>query len=206
MASKFRYVEDVIRAKSIVASGILGDVILFENVFASRVEMTNRWNADPAISGGGVLIDNGTHSVDIVRYFLGPIAEVQAVEGKRMQTLAVEDTVQLFVRGRAGLGHDRPVVEPQQGARQLHRDLRLERHGARRLEGVEVPPGDQSRLGGVRHRLRQDRRHARPGRQLLSRVARRGTALITVEDALASVAVIEAAYRSLDSSQWVRVS
>jgi len=29
--------------------------------------------------------------------------------------------------------------------------------------------------------------------------------LITVEDALASVAVIEQAYRSLDSSRWVRV-
>ena len=35
MASKFRYVQDVIKAKSLVESGILGDIILFENTFVA---------------------------------------------------------------------------------------------------------------------------------------------------------------------------
>src|SRR3954470_23174660 len=58
MASKFRYVDEIIKAKAILEAGILGRVVLYENTFCGKAMMKDRWNASPQIAGGGVLIDN----------------------------------------------------------------------------------------------------------------------------------------------------
>lgn len=103
MASKFRFVDDIVKAKGIIDSGILGRVILFENVFCSRVDMRGRWNSRKAIAGGGVLFDNGTHSVDIARFLVGPIATVQAQHGIQVQDIEVEDTSRLYFQSTMGV-------------------------------------------------------------------------------------------------------
>jgi predicted dehydrogenase len=102
MASKFRYVDDVVRARNIVRSGVLGDIVFFENTFMSYVDMNRRWNAVPDISGGGVLIDNGTHSVDIMRYFIGALGSIHVVVGPDIQGLPVEETVHVTARASDG--------------------------------------------------------------------------------------------------------
>ncbi|ANM30202.1 hypothetical protein ABI59_12380 [Acidobacteria bacterium Mor1] len=103
MASKFRYVEDVVEAKALLESGALGTVVLYENGFCAPVQMAGRWNANPAVSGGGVLIDNGSHSVDIARYLLGPFVDVKADAALSIQGLPVEDTIRLRFRSAGGV-------------------------------------------------------------------------------------------------------
>jgi predicted dehydrogenase len=102
MATKFRFCADVVAAKELITSGALGEVRLAENAFTSRVDMSGRWNSDPAVAGGGVLVDNGTHSVDLIRFLLGEITEVLAVETCRPAGLRVEDTVRLHLRTDGG--------------------------------------------------------------------------------------------------------
>jgi predicted dehydrogenase len=203
MASKFRYVDDIVRAKRIVDSGILGEVVLFENAFTSRVRMIGRWNADPAVSGGGVLIDNGTHSVDIIRYFLGPIASVLAVDGKRVQALPVEDTAVLFIQSVSGV----------MGTIDLSWSLNKERSSYVDIHGTQ----GTIRVGWRESRYRQagndDWLVFGTGYNKLDALRRqvenfcgallgREQLLITAEDAIASVEVIEAAYASMRQSYW----
>jgi predicted dehydrogenase len=88
----------MVKAKSIIDAGLLGEIVLYENVFCSRTDMRNRWYSQRAFSGGGVLIDNGSHAVDIARYLLGPLEQVQVQEGKNVQRLEVEDSVQFYFR------------------------------------------------------------------------------------------------------------
>jgi predicted dehydrogenase len=207
MASKFRYVDDVVRAKSIVASGTLGEIILFENAFTSRVDMAPRWNSDPAVAGGGVLIDNGSHSLDLARYFLGPLSEVQAVEGKRVQGLRVEDTVRISVRSAGGV----------MGSIDLSWSINKELDSYINIYGSH---GTVS-VGWKESRYRQANSRdwivfgkgydkvAAFRNQLtnFARAIRGEEALrITGQDALASVEVLQAAYRSLSETHWTAVA
>jgi predicted dehydrogenase len=206
MASKFRYVEDVIRAKQIVDSGILGDIILFENAFASRVDMSKRWNSNPAVSGGGVLIDNGTHSVDLTRYFLGPLAEVQVVEGKRSQGLDVEDTVRVFVRSVEGvmgsidlswsLNKELDSYISIFGSRgTVHVGWKQSKYRQSTSPDWVVFGCGYKKIDAFRRQIENFVRAIR-GEEAL---------LIRPEDALASVEVIEAAYTSLRENYWKAV-
>lgn len=67
LATKFRHVPDIARAREVIASGEIGQVLTFEIVFSSVVDMTKRWNVQEGLAGGGVIIDNGCHAFDIVR-------------------------------------------------------------------------------------------------------------------------------------------
>jgi predicted dehydrogenase len=206
MASKFRYVDDVARAKSIVMSGILGEIVLFENAFTSRVDMSRRWNSDPSMSGGGVLIDNGTHSVDLMRYFLGPLAEVQVVEGKRVQGLSVEDTVRIFVHSTSGVVGN--IDLSWSIDKELDNYIKIYgSHGTVSVGWKESKYRQSSSQEWVVFGHGYDKVQAFRRQIVNFTRAIRGeeTLLITSEDALASVEVVEAAYAALRRNQWVPV-
>lgn len=205
MASKFRCVADVQKAKELLDSGAIGDVVHFENVFTSYVNMAGRWNSKPGISGGGVLIDNGTHSLDLARYFLGPIDELQVIEGKRTQGLAVEETVAIFFHSRSGvmgsidlswtIRKEVPYyiqIHGSEGTISLGwRESKWKRHDG---SWETFGPG-YDKVGAFAAQI-ENFAKAILGEEPL---------LITMEDGVASVRAIEAAYESLSRNPWVAI-
>lgn len=207
MASKFRYTEDVVKLKSLIASGVLGQVHLVENAFTARVDMTERWNANPDIAGGGVLIDNGTHSVDVLRYLIGPITEVKAIQCPTIQKIRVEDSVQLFVRSARNI----PATVDLSWSINKELDWFISvfgSHGTALVGWKESKYKQHSARDWVKFGNGYDKVQAfRDELGNFARACRDGEALlINPADALASVQTIEAAYRSLREPHWTTVN
>ena len=205
MASKFRCVADVQKAKAMLDEGLIGDVVLFENAFTSFVDMSGRWNSNPEISGGGVLIDNGTHSLDLARYFLGPIDDLQVIEGLRSQGLPVEETVAIHFKSRSG------VMGSIDLSWTINKELSnyITLHGSKgtialgwqeskwKLHGGQWEKfGDgYSKVGAFVNQIENFARAILGEEELL----------ITIEDGLASVRTVEAAYQALRNEPWVAI-
>ncbi|MEM7387951.1 MAG: Gfo/Idh/MocA family oxidoreductase, partial [Verrucomicrobiota bacterium] len=206
MASKFRCVSDVKKAKEILDSGTIGDLILFENAFTSFVDMSGRWNSNPVVSGGGVLIDNGTHSLDLARFFMGPLHEVQVIEGKRIQRLPVDETITIFVRNREGaMGRmdlswtinknlpDYITIHGTKGTLSLGWQKSSYRIGDD--DWVDFGSG-YDKIGAFQTQL-DNFALALQGEEEL---------IIKPEDGLASVIAVEVAYDSLMRNNWVQLA
>ena len=205
MSAKFRHVVDVLEAKAMLETSVLGDLVFASNTFASEVAMRDRWNAEPSRSGGGVLIDNGTHSVDLLRYLCGRVVWVQATRGVSLQSLPVEDSVRMTLGFESGLlanvDLSWSVSTHSPWYLSIHGSAATARLGWKRSVLQRTGEADDKAFG-----VGYDKVDAL-ARQLVN-FTRAATGseppLMKAADVLASVTVIEAAYASL-ADDGVRV-
>ena len=207
MATKFRFVNDLTIARDAITAGKIGTLYRISNVFASPVDMSGRWNIDPEISGGGVLIDNGTHSVDIMRYVLGPIESVRAVESTKPRLYpSVEDTGRIEVLSAGGVFGRIELSWAEQSSQPWFISILGSRGGIdigwkgsrRRFDGAS----DYTPFG-----TGYDKKAAFAGQVADFAAAVRGERPTTtsLDEAVASVDIIDAAYASMRAGRWIAV-
>jgi predicted dehydrogenase len=142
LAFNYRFIPAITRARQLVDGGFLGNVLTFRinYLHASYLDPERKisWRLQHASSGGGALVDLGSHAIDMIAYLLGDFrrvfARTQTFIGERpaaeagMETrrVDVDDHAQLIVELRqAGTG----TIEASRIAAGSANDLSFHIHG-----------------------------------------------------------------------------
>lgn len=88
---------DLLRVKKAVHAGVLGKPILAD----ARVKWyrpsdyyaNSRWRGTQALDGGGALINQAVHTVDLLLWLFGDVVSVQASSKAALHAIEVEDTL-----------------------------------------------------------------------------------------------------------------
>ena len=100
-----RYHNSIIEARALIDSKILGDVICARGVYgkAGSPNFEAEWRNDTSISGGGIMLDQGIHMLDLMYYFLGEFTEIQSsVDQLVWKDMPTEDSAFSILRTADG--------------------------------------------------------------------------------------------------------
>ena len=95
-----RYHPALRQAHAIFLSGALGEPMFVRGRYGhgGRLGYEKEWRADPALSGGGELIDQGVHLIDLARWFLGDFVHVSGFAHTYFWSMPVDDNAFLLLR------------------------------------------------------------------------------------------------------------
>jgi predicted dehydrogenase len=99
-----RYHRAFRKAREIFDSGALGEMMFVRGRYGhgGRPGYEREWRADPERSGGGELIDQGVHLVDLARWFLGDFSSVEGRAHTYFWNIPVEDNGFLLLETARG--------------------------------------------------------------------------------------------------------
>jgi predicted dehydrogenase len=92
------------KARSLFDGGAVGPLMYIRARYGhgGRLGYEREWRADPAVSGGGELLDQGVHLIDLARWFAGEFTEVRGHVGTFFWKMPVEDNGFLLLKTEQG--------------------------------------------------------------------------------------------------------
>jgi UDP-N-acetyl-2-amino-2-deoxyglucuronate dehydrogenase len=107
LVSQRRFFEPIVRMKAAIGAGKIGTPVLGSVVMLSwRDEAYYRsdpWRGKWSTEGGGVLINQSPHHLDMLQWFMGPVEEITGCWGNLNHPyVEVEDTALAMIRFRSG--------------------------------------------------------------------------------------------------------
>ena len=92
------------KARILLDDGALGPLMFLRGRYGhgGRTGYDREWRADPKLSGGGELIDQGVHLIDLAGWILGDFAKVDGHAATFFWDMKVDDNAFLSLRTAAG--------------------------------------------------------------------------------------------------------
>ncbi|MFA4842482.1 MAG: Gfo/Idh/MocA family oxidoreductase [Candidatus Omnitrophota bacterium] len=99
-----RYHDSVRQALGIIKSGRLGEIINMRGVYGKSkiIPFSGGWRAERRFAGGGILLDQGIHMVDLMQLFCGEFTEVKSYVSNSYWKHGVEDNAYALMRDKKG--------------------------------------------------------------------------------------------------------
>ena len=99
-----RYHDSVSQALEIIQSKKFGEIVNLRGVYGKSkiIPFSGGWRAERKYAGGGILLDQGIHMVDLMRLFCGEFEEVQSFVSNKFWKHDVEDNAYAIVRDKKG--------------------------------------------------------------------------------------------------------
>ncbi|MDL2259364.1 Gfo/Idh/MocA family oxidoreductase [Deltaproteobacteria bacterium OttesenSCG-928-K17] len=99
-----RYHRSVLKARELFEAPATGEPMFIRARYGhgGRVGYDREWRADPRLSGGGELIDQGPHLIDLARWFLGDFTSVSGFAHTYYWDMPVDDNAFMTLRTAAG--------------------------------------------------------------------------------------------------------
>jgi UDP-N-acetyl-2-amino-2-deoxyglucuronate dehydrogenase len=186
-----RLAPELVELKAALAGGALGDPVFI----SGRVKWYrppeyysgSRWRGTWAFDGGGALMNQGIHTVDVLLWLFGPVASLSGRTANRLHRVEVEDTaaaILQFENGALGLVEATTAAFPGF-------PRRLEVTGTKGTVVLE----QEARTAAVADATP----HRRVFEDFIAAIRSNGTPACDAREGRRSVAVVEAIYRSARS-------
>jgi len=99
-----RYHPALQKARELFSQGLLGPLMFIRGRYGhgGRIGYDKEWRANPALSGGGELIDQGVHLIDLAQWFLGDFSSIEGHAATYFWNMKVDDNAFLNLRTTTG--------------------------------------------------------------------------------------------------------
>ena len=204
---------DVLRLRNWIGAGKLGSILLVEASVKwyrpPEYYANSNWRGTARLDGGGALMNQGIHTVDLLLYLLGDVDRVQAVTKTALHKIESEDTCVAtlqFANGAVGVLHATTAAFPGYARRVeitgSEGTVCLQQDRITQVD-LKTPPEDRSQLEPADQNpsanspvVSDSRGHQRIIEDFVRTIETGGTPVCDGEEGRRSLVLVEAIYRS----------